>query len=68
MPGTGSFNPFTPALTFSGAPTVPPNGAGSATVTVNPEFAVSPVLGAMVLAPDNVSGASQALLYPVTPQ
>ena len=32
MPGIGAFNAFTPALTFSAAPTVAQNGAGSATV------------------------------------
>ena len=63
MPGTGSFNAFTPAITFGAAPTVPPGGAGSATVAVNgAELALSPALGAMVVAPDNVSGASQAAL------
>ena len=68
MPGTGSFNAFTPAVTFTAAPTVSPNGTGSATVTVSAaELALSPALGVMALAPDNVSGASQALLLPVPP-
>ena len=67
MPGTGSFNAFTPAITFSGGGTVPPNGAGAATIAVNSaELANTPALGVMVLEPDNVSGASQAQLitYP----
>ena len=64
MPGTGSFNAFTPAITFGGAPTVTPGGTGAATVTVNAaELALSPALGAMVFAPDNVSGASQAAVF-----
>ena len=68
MPGTGSFNAFTPAVTFTAAPTVSPNGTGSATVTVSAaELALSPALGVMALAPDNVSGASQALLLPLPP-
>jgi minor extracellular serine protease Vpr len=68
MPGTGSFNAFTPAITFSGGGAVAPNGSGSATVTVNSaELALSPAMGVMVLAPDNVAGASQALLIPVGP-
>jgi hypothetical protein len=68
MPGTGAFNAFTPAITFGAAPTVAPNGNGSATVTVNnSELASSPALGVMVLAPNNVSGATQALLYSLTP-
>ena len=66
LPGLGAFNAFTPAITFSAAPTVAPNGTGSATITVdNTELANSPALGVMAIAPDNVSGASQALLYPV---
>ena len=68
MPGIATFNAFTPAITFGAAPTVAPNGTGTTTVTVNAaELANSPALGVMVLAPDNVSGASQALLLPVTP-
>ncbi len=68
MPGTGSFNAFTPAIAFTAAPTVVPNGAGSATVTVDAaELVLSPALGVMALAPDNVSGASQALLLPLPP-
>jgi len=62
MPGVGSFNPITPAVTFGAAPTVAPNATGSSTVNVTSEIASSPALGAMVLAPDNVSGSSQALL------
>jgi len=63
MPGTGSFNAFTPAVTFSAAPTVAPNGSGTATYTVdNAELTNTPALGVMVVAPDNVSGAAQAAL------
>ena len=63
MPGIGSFNAFTPAATFSAAPTVTPNGSDTATYTVdNAELANTPALGVMVVAPDNVSGAAQATL------
>jgi subtilisin family serine protease len=62
MPGIGAFNAFTPAVTFTAAPTLPPGGSGSATYTVNGEISNSPALGVMVVAPDNVSGASQAAL------
>ncbi len=63
MPGIGSFNAFSPAISFSAAPTVSANGAGAATFTVNgAELANTPALGVMVLMPDNVSGASQAKL------
>jgi hypothetical protein len=64
MPGTGSFNAFTPAVTFSAAPTVAPNGSGVASYSVNSEINSSTALGVMVLAPDNISGASQAALLP----
>ena len=67
MPGVGAFNAFTPAVALTaGGSAVPAGGAGSATVTVNAaEQALSPALGVMVLAPDNVSGASQAVLIPI---
>ena len=67
MPGVGAFNAFTPAVALTaGGAAVPAGGAGSATVTVNAaEQALSPALGVMVLAPDNVSGASQAVLIPI---
>jgi len=64
MPGIGTFNAFTPAVVFSGAPTVSPNGSGVATYSVNSEISNTPALGVMVVAPDNVSGASQAALLP----
>ena len=64
MPGTGSFNAFTPAVTFGAAPTVPPNGSGAASYSVNSEFSNTPALGVMITAPDNVSGAPQASLLP----
>lgn len=65
MPGTGSFNAFSPAVTFSGAPTVGPNGSGSATFSVSSEISNTPALGVMVAAPDNVSGAAQATVVPL---
>jgi hypothetical protein len=65
MPGIGSFNAFTPGVTFSASPVVPPNGTGGATFSVNGENANTPALGVMVTAPDNVSGAAQGLLFPL---
>ncbi len=63
LPGVASFNAFTPAVTFGAAPTVPPNGSGTATYTVNSgELANTPALGVMVVAPDNISGEAQAAL------
>jgi len=65
MPGTGFFNAFTPALSFTGAGPVAANGSLAVTVNFSAgEASQSPPLGVMVSAPDNVSGASQALLLP----
>ena len=64
MPGTGSFNAFTPAVTFGGAPTVAPNGSGTTSYGVNSEISNTPALGVMITAPDNLSGAPQAALLP----
>jgi minor extracellular serine protease Vpr len=68
MPGIGTFNAFTPALTFANTGAVAANGTRAVTITQNAaEAALSPSLGVMVLAPDNVSGASQGLLFPSSP-
>jgi subtilisin family serine protease len=67
MPGTGSFNAITPAITFGGSAPVAPNGGASVAYNVNSEIANSPALGLMVVMPDNVSGASQAALLPLSP-
>jgi subtilisin family serine protease len=67
MPGIGAFNAFTPALSFSGTGAVAANGARAVTITRSAaEAALTPSLGVLVTAPDNVSGASQGLLltYP----
>ena len=65
MPGVGYFNAFTPAVTVVGSGAIAPNASGTATVTVNSaEYAVSPPLGLMIVAPDNVQGASQARIVP----
>jgi hypothetical protein len=66
MPGIGSFNAFTPAITFGAGVSVAPNAAASTSVTVDStELGLTPALGVMVLAPDNVSGAAQAALVPL---
>jgi hypothetical protein len=52
-------------VTFSGGGAVAPNGAGAATFAVSSEIANTPALGIMLLMPDNVSGASQAALFPL---
>lgn len=64
MPGMGSFNAFTPALNFANTGALPANGTRTVTISQTPgEPALSPYLGLMVTAPDNVSGASQGLLF-----
>ncbi len=65
MPGTGSFNAFAPALTFTpGGSTLAANGSLLATISRNAaEAALTPALGVMVTAPDNLPGATQALLF-----
>ena len=66
MPGTGSFNPFTPALTFANTGALAANGTRAVTISRTAgESALSPYLGVMVTAPDNIAGASQGLLYTV---
>lgn len=66
MPGIGSFNAFSPAVTFTGGGTVAPNGAPqSAAVGVNGEIANTPALGVMVVAQDNPAGANQAKVVPI---
>ena len=66
MPGTGSFNAFTPALTFANTGALAANGTRSVTIVRNAaEAALTPYLGVMATAPDNVAGASQALLFSI---
>jgi len=67
MPGMGQFNAFTPSLTFAESGPVLPNGSGTASATVTAEWASTPALGVMVVAQDNVAGAQQAMLVPVSP-
>lgn len=65
MPGIGSFNAFTPAVTFGASPIVPANGSGAQTFAVTGENANTPALGVMLIAADNVAGATQSLLFPL---
>lgn len=63
-PGVAKFNAFNPSLSVSGGGPVAPNGSVGATVSVNGEWANTPGAGLMIVAPDNTSGAGQALLLP----
>jgi len=61
MPGTGNFNAFAPALTFSNTGPIAAGGVRQVSYT---QTAGEPAnLGVMVTAPDNVAGPSQALLF-----
>jgi subtilisin family serine protease len=67
LPGTASFNAFTPAITnavSTGLLTlINPNKTAVVPVSINPsEFAQTPPLGLMVIVQDNVSGSQQAEL------
>ncbi len=65
-PGIAKFNAFTPALTVSYAGgAIAPNGSAPATVTVHAaQWAATPGLGVMIVAPDN-SSTNQAQLITV---
>jgi len=63
LPGTASFNAFTPAVSNAMFVPVAPNATATVPVTVDPvEFAKTPALGVMVVIEDNRAGAPQARL------
>ena len=63
LPGTASFNAFTPAISNAMFVPVAPNATATVPVTVDPvEFAKTPALGVMVVIEDNRAGAPQARL------
>jgi len=67
VPGTGTFNAFSPSLTVdpTTGPTVPVDEFTKVTVKVNPgEWAKTPAAGLMIVAPDNRAGARQAQIIP----
>jgi minor extracellular serine protease Vpr len=66
--GTAKFNAFTPAISTGQFVSVPPNGTATAPVSINTaEWALTAPLGVMVVSQDNVNGAPQADLIPVSP-
>ena len=68
MPGSpAKFHAFAPALNVSSSGNlIAPGGSDTATVSVNAaEWALTPALGLMIVAPDNLPGGSQAKLIPV---
>jgi len=63
LPGTASFNAFTPAISNAMFVSVAPNATATVPVSVDPvEFAKTPALGLMVVTEDNRAGAPQARL------
>ena len=66
LPGArGKFNAFTPALNVSATGPIAPGGSATATVSLDAsEWAITPARGLMIVAPDNLSGSSQAKLVP----
>jgi minor extracellular serine protease Vpr len=63
VPGTGSFNAFTPAVANAMFVPVAPGATVDVPVFVNPtEITQTPVLGFMAVTEDNVSGATEATL------
>jgi hypothetical protein len=66
LPGTASFNAFTPAITNALFIPIAPNKAKTAQVAIDPvEWAITPSLGLMVVVQDNFAGSSQAELIRV---
>jgi hypothetical protein len=63
LPGTASFNAFTPAISTAMFVPVAPNATASVPVAVDPaEWAKTPAMGLMVVVEDNRAGGSQARL------
>jgi minor extracellular serine protease Vpr len=66
VPGTGSYNPWTPAISQGLFDVLPPGASAQEQVSVDPtEFAQTPALGSMVVSLDNEAGDQEAQLIPV---
>ncbi len=67
MPGSASFNPFSPAISSGFYVTLPPNTHASVPVALSPsQWKKTPAKGVMIVVEDNHSGAPQAVLLPAT--
>ncbi|HUO96715.1 MAG TPA: S8 family serine peptidase [Steroidobacteraceae bacterium] len=63
VPGSATFNAFSPSISNALYFTVPPGVAGTVPVAIDPtQWATSPALGLMIVSEDNASGPSQAVL------
>jgi hypothetical protein len=66
IPGTASFNAFSPAIASVPPVDVAPNKTATAAVSLDPlEWAKTPALGLMVITEDNTAGPAQAKLIEV---
>ena len=67
LPGSASFNPFTPAISSGFFVTLPPNTHAAVPVALNAsQWKKTPARGLMVVVEDNHSGEAQAVLLPAT--
>ena len=65
LPGTASFNAFSPSISNALYVPVDPNTSSSVAVAIDPvEWLKTPALGLMVVVEDNFSGNPQARLIP----
>ncbi len=63
VPGSATFNAFSPSITNALYFTVPPGVSGAVPVAIDPvQWQTSPALGLMIVSQDNGSGPSQAAL------
>jgi subtilisin family serine protease len=66
LPGTASFNVFSPSITNALFIPIAPNQAGEVPITINPaEWKKTPARGLMIVVEDNFSGDGQAQLIQV---
>jgi minor extracellular serine protease Vpr len=66
VPGSASFNAFSPSVSNAMFVPVAPNTTADVPVAINPaEFQLTPALGFMVVTEDNFSGGSEANLLPL---
>jgi minor extracellular serine protease Vpr len=66
--GTAKFNAFTPAISTGQFVSVAPNGTATVPVSINTaEWAITPALGVMAVAIENLNGTPQADLIPISP-
>jgi hypothetical protein len=66
LPGTGTFDAFSQAITVSDFPVVAPGGFAALTVNVDfAQLALTPQLGLMVVVPDNPANQREGQVIPI---